>query len=147
MIIRFYNDAQNKGLEEAVTKLVEHVEGKEFEYIIDIKRHRRQRTNAQNGYYWGVVLTIIATHIGDTIEAVHKDMATRFNPHQITYPDGTIVMIQGETKVLNTAEFSDYVEKVRNFAHTMLGCYIPEPNEVTEEQQDELINHYRSMFR
>lgn len=143
MIHRF----KTEEIEEAIEALRQFVdESIKTEFVLEVKVHRRKRSLAQNAYYWGVVLKVLGQHIGDSAEALHKDMASRFLPHMIRYPNGEMRIVPGQTSESNTLEFSQYIEKIRNFAQTTLGCYIPEPNEVTEEMLQRIHNEYERMF-
>jgi hypothetical protein len=43
-------------------------------------------------------------------------------------------MFVRSTTSLNTVEMEEYVENIRRFAISELGCYIPEPNEIVYEK-------------
>lgn len=95
------------------------------EMYINIGRNKRkkQRSNAENAYYWGIVLKIISDHTGETVEDLHEHFRVRF-------------LMQGEkfsrpksTTGLSVGEFEEYLQKIRMFATTDLNCFIPLPNE------------------
>jgi len=48
--------------------------------------------------------------------------------------DGTSEMFVRSTTSLNTVEMNEYIEQIRIFAVSELGCYIPEPNEIVYEK-------------
>lgn len=110
-------------------------EGQELE--VTIKKRFKLRTSGQpgeetnfNGYYWGVVVQMIADHCGyfekDEIEQLHCWIQTEVN-NVVRMPNGTTV--PRGTSRLSGAEFSDYCSKVRTWASSHLNMYIPEPHE------------------
>ena len=96
---------------------------KDWEY--EIVPYRKDRTNEQNRYLWGWVYGTISKEVGeDDLEYIHYVMWHRFlldHSKKETY-------IKSTAK-LNTAEFSDYVEKIRKFMLEKMNIYIPTPDE------------------
>jgi hypothetical protein len=99
-----------------------------------VRRPRRQRSSQQNRYYWGVVIRMGAEQLGyDDPEDLHEALAMKFlrtDPDPITGSPR-----RHRTPQTNTAEFSSYTERCREFL--MRFCseqgnefYIPLPNEV-----------------
>lgn len=94
------------------------------EMFVNVGKNRRKiRSNSQNEYYWGVVLQLISEFTGETVEDLHDHFRVRF-------------LMQGEkfshprsTTSLTTAEFEDYLAKIRLFATQDLNVFIPLPNE------------------
>ena len=97
---------------------------------VTIEKRRKRRTDNQNSYYWGVVIRTIANECGyrsdEELAAVHAELKKKFLPH-----NGKLALPQSTT-TLNTADFTEYIEKVRAWAATELGIYIPDPNEIKE---------------
>lgn len=98
------------------------------ELEITIRKRSEKRSNLQNSYYWGVVLPILADHIGhDTVEAMHEDLKLKFNPvPSKIHPEKKT---GGSTAEMSTEKFTKYVDTVCRWAATDLGCYIPEPED------------------
>jgi ribosomal protein L21E len=112
-------------------------EGQEVE--ITIKRKFKKRTSGQpgeetnfNGYYWGVIVKIIADEIGEIDQdIVHEWLQiatgnTKIMPGGLKAPAGTAHM--------SGAEFADYCSRVRMWAGSPgniveKGIYLPEPYE------------------
>lgn len=117
------------------------------EYVITIKRNRMQRSLPQNNYYHGVVVKTLALYIGDSEEAIHDMLKKKFNGHTIVFPSGNIELVGGSTAKLNTHEMTMYIEKIRNWAVTEEGCYIPQPNEITEEMYEKIKFEYENMLK
>lgn len=99
--------------------------------MVTAEKIRNHRTNEQNRYYWGVVLKTIANNCGyrgeDEVETIHLEMRRRFLPKR------GMLNIPMSTTELNTAEMTEYIEAIRDWAMMELGIYIPAPNEVEED--------------
>lgn len=97
---------------------------------VTIEKRRKRRTDNQNSYYWGVVIRTIANDCGyrsdEELAAIHAELKKKFLPRY-----GKLAITQSTT-TLNTADFTEYIEKVRAWAATELGIYIPDPNEIKE---------------
>ena len=95
-----------------------------------IKKHSSKRSNEQNRYYWGVVISILSDHFGYDPEEMHEEMKLMFNPIQSRI-DPTR-RIGGSTTKLSTVEFfsdeQSYVERICRWAAEQHGVYIPPPD-------------------
>ena len=104
------------------------LKGKIVEITAELQR--RHRSNEQNRYYWGVVLKMIADYCGyfsqEEIESLHTEMCRLF------LPGVGMLALPTRTSDLSTVEMNDYMKKVRAWAASELGVYIPEPNEIKE---------------
>jgi hypothetical protein len=95
---------------------------------IDIKKFRKNRTTAQNNYYWGVLIDILSKHTGYEPEEMHDAIKIKFMPVE------KAGLISGKsTKRLTTIEFVDLIERVQRWAAQDLQVYIPDPNEEIKE--------------
>ena len=113
-------------------KVKQHIlkfRGKTVEITIDERKKRR--SNQSNAYYWGVVIKMIADTCGyrtsEEYAGIHSELKQKF------LPKAGRLQIAKSTSSLNTVEFSEYIEKVRQWAAEELGIYIPDPNEAKEE--------------
>lgn len=97
---------------------------------ITIQEYRFKRSDAQNRYYWGVVVKMIADYAGYFIDEVHEALKLKFLPTKEVLVAGQKYLVASSTASLNTAEFEEYVSKIRIWADTELEIKIPEPNEV-----------------
>jgi hypothetical protein len=105
-------------------ELVKKLEGQQVE--LQLRKRRMVRTNQQNRYLHGVVIPILAEHLGyDHIEM--KDaLKWRFlQTHQDKLPTVR------STAELSTAEMTEFIEQIRRLA-AELGCDIPSPGEAAE---------------
>lgn len=130
----------------SITKIVRELSALDFDqsYTIYICNKRKFRTGNQNKYYWGVVISTVANRTGYEVEELHEmfkkkfALRTRFSFNG--YADNTIVEeFPQSTKMMNTKEFGDYVDKIIRWFDENFHEHIPAPNEMTEEQ---MINAY-----
>jgi len=101
---------------------------------ISIKKNRATRSMAQSRYYWGVVIAYISDETGYTKDEAHQLMQRQFLKYPKQVSDGIEEMFVRSTTSLNTVEMEEYVENIRRFAISELGCYIPEPGEIVYEK-------------
>ncbi|MFH2074566.1 MAG: hypothetical protein ABIJ57_04345, partial [Pseudomonadota bacterium] len=99
------------------------------------RKHKVKRSDEQNRYYWGVVVSILADHFGYEPEELHEEMKLMFNPIQSKIdPSRTI---GGSTTKMSTVEFfsdeDSYVERICRWSATEHGVYIPPPEKAEKE--------------
>ena len=104
-------------------RLIGHLEGKQID--LRLGKRRRPRSLSQNAYYWGVVVELFAEHLGYEPEELHDALKIKFLTRRAETPLPTVA----STADLDTAEFTDYIERVRRLAAEQ-GCYVPDPGEV-----------------
>lgn len=92
------------------------------DWVYEIRPYKADRTNLQNRYLRGWVYGPIAEHIGEDTEYIHWVMGMKF-----LLDRSKKAPYVRSTATLNTAEFSDYVEKIRNFVAERV--YVPSPEE------------------
>ena len=110
-------------------KLKTHLEGQEVDITLD--RHAAKRSGAQNRYYWGVVVKMIAEAMGELCqESAHDALRVQFL--RVPAVEGKLPTIRSTTD-LTTAEFEDYLMRCKVLASKMFNIYIPDPNEVPED--------------
>ena len=96
------------------------------EVDVQIGKHYKPRTEKENRYYWGVVIPIIASEVGEeNPDVVHIWLQIAVG-HKKTVCG---VDVPRGTSDLSTAEFEEYASKARMFASKFLHVYIPLPNE------------------
>lgn len=131
-------------------KYVETLENKEgiTKLKITVEKYRSNRSVNQNNYYWGVVIPILGDWAGvdqyEYVEQVHIPLKRMFLgrvKREIPLNDSlfgkvfksqrTAILdeIQSTAK-LNTAEFAEYIDKVRRWAKIEHNVEIPEPNKI-----------------
>ncbi len=104
---------------------------------MDITLSKPKRSDRQNRYYWGVVMSMIVNHYEDAgskidPDALHEDFLHEFSKktvrkHTVT---GKLITVPDRSRNMPKPEFFDYVEKIRAWAMTELNLDIPEPKEI-----------------
>ncbi len=90
-----------------------------------VRRPRVQRSLSQNSYYWGVVIPLFAEYCGyDDPQDLHYALKVKFLSEPEEHGLGRV----RSTSSLTTAEFTEYVERVRKLAAEH-GVYVPDPGE------------------
>lgn len=83
---------------------------------------RRDRSSEQNRYLWAVY-GYIADYSGYEPEYIHEVMK-----HKFLLDSSKKIPVPRSTSSLNTKEFTDYIDSIRNFM-APFGCYIPSADE------------------
>lgn len=95
---------------------------------ITIKKHKSARSNAQNRYYWKVVVGILADEFGYESDEMHMVLREKFlRIHDDKHPD--FVIAKSTTK-LSTVEFIEYIEKIQRWASIEHSIFIPDPEKI-----------------
>lgn len=103
--------------------LLRQLEGCDIELLL--RKRRRIRSGPQNRYLHGVVIPILAEHIGYDLEEMKEALKWRFlQVHQ----NGKLPTVRSTAR-LDTAEMTEFIEQTRRLAAEM-GCYIPDPGEI-----------------
>jgi len=103
-----------------------------FGILVTISLKKQKRSIEQNGYYWGIVINMIAEEMGHTPDEVHQILAKMFLKIKEVEIDGVIYAITKSTTKLKTDEMEEYLEKCRRYASINLHIVIPLPNETIE---------------
>lgn len=98
----------------------EAVEHEGARVIVEIDTPKNIRTAQQNKYLWGVVYKEISEYTGYTNEEVHQVFGERF----LSYEKNGHKFVKSTTK-LSTKEFSQYVDKVIQYAGEKFQVSIP----------------------
>ena len=94
------------------------------------------RSNSENRYMHGVVFSIFAIHLGWTLDEAKQYFKKTF----LSYEKEGVKFVK-ETKKLNVQEMEIFLECCRVHAVKEHDCYIPVPNEVTQEMLEEIYKH------
>lgn len=111
--------------------------GQKVEIVIG--KPENSRTNAENRYYWGVVVKLLADELGYSSEDMHELLKMQFNSKVLdVYAKADKLTprkcrIGKSTASLKVEEFENYLESIRVWAATFLKVVIPLPNEVDLE--------------
>ncbi len=101
-----------------------------FPWKITAVRHRKKRSNPQNAYHWGVIITMICEDTGNDKNDIHEYLLGE-------YAGWEEYEVLGKRKVrparrsadMNTEEFNDFNEWCSAWAAKNLGMVIPMPGE------------------
>lgn len=108
---------------EAFVRKRAELEGEEVR--LELEKWYKKRSGAQNRYYWGVVIDILSEHTGYTPDEMHRYLKKKHLPKEKIFDENVLM----STTNLTTADFEEYMKKIRMWASSELKCYIPEPNE------------------
>lgn len=96
------------------------------------QQSKRMRSSAENRYFHGIVLPIIAYHTGYSVDEVKDIVKTMFLKREMTLKTRSgmkeVFAVSGSSE-LSTAEFEAFMSNIRQWASKELGLWIPEPNE------------------
>jgi len=101
----------------------------------------KNRSNPENRYYWGVIVELLSQELGYEREEMHEILKAIFLKEKTflkTKAGVEEVAFARSTSELNTAEFEDYLRRIRVFASTELGIFVPLPNEAIDEKSNSL---------
>jgi hypothetical protein len=98
---------------------------------VTVERKFATRSMQQNRWYWGQVVGLVADHTGYTPDEIHEIYKAKFIPKAMALADGNgeivdEVVLGGSTTRMDTVQFSDFCERIREWAAT-LGVVIPDP--------------------
>ena len=103
------------------------LEGKEVEVVVRLPR--KDRSNQENRYYFGVVVNLISEHTGYTPDETHEFLKLKFLS-KIIVMAGKDERIPRSSTELSTLEWERWMTEIREWAAQELGLDIPEPKRV-----------------
>jgi hypothetical protein len=108
---------------------------KDGEYLLILKKKKKQRSHEQLKYLWSVVYDMISKETGMSREEIHEAMKYRFlyEMRRIVNKDKTVSALKTVKSIsdlgdVDTNEMFDYIENVRQWAASFLGIVIPDPS-------------------
>ena len=90
-----------------------------------VRLPRKDRSNKQNRFLWGICYELISEATGYTREEVHDAMRLMFLKDE----DRAILTLKSTTS-LTTIEMNEYWAKIQQFAAEKLNLVIPDPKQV-----------------
>ena len=114
--------------------------------VITVARKHAIRSVEANRYY-RFALTLISEHTGHSVDELHEWAKAKFLPAQhlaICDGNGEIkdeLTVGGTTTTLNSVEFYEFVEAIRQFAAQELDVDIPDPDPEWKEHGREAAQH------
>ena len=100
-------------------------------YILSVKKEVKKRTLDQNALMW-LWFTCIEHETGTEKNDVHDYYCMLFLRRRVTINGGEKVIISGTSK-LNTAQFTDFLNKVQADAASEFGIRLPTPDDLSFE--------------
>ena len=97
-----------------------------------LKKASMIRTNAENSYYWGVIVRMVSDEMAILPDEAHDFLKSLFLKIGVE-ANGKRWEVTKSTASLTVDEFEDYCEKIRQWSANELNCPIPLPNEVIED--------------
>lgn len=113
----------------------------EANYRVEVYKKHAVRSLKANAYYH-VILNIIGISTGHTHEQLHEICKKKFNGDIIHLPKGGMEQVGKSTKNLDTAEFTGYVNRVKQWAQDEFGIIIPDAKQLDERRIAEIQNTY-----
>lgn len=109
-------------------------EGQELE--MTLKKMTKSRTQGlagegsnQNGYFWGVIIRMIADHIGELDQDYVHDAVLVAVGH---FKEVLGTKVPKETKDMEAGEFQELMKRIQIWASKTLDLYIPDPYEIVD---------------
>jgi hypothetical protein len=102
-------------------------DGKVFE--VEITKKRETRSLPQNKLYW-LWLTCIMNETGNDKIDLHKFFSEKYLPVNIHAVFGEQIERAISTTILDTLQFTHYLERVQQFANIELGIVLPNPEDL-----------------
>lgn len=122
-----------KGFDEDMFSL----DGKQV--VINIEKKKSKRSDAQNRYWWGVVIPIVKQGLKDagfqdyrTGESVHELLKYKFLKADSISDHGEVLERIKSSTELSKGEFMELIAEVQQWSAEFLNCYIPDANEQTK---------------
>lgn len=99
-------------------------------HLISVEKARQSRSLAQNKYYWGVIVPMLASEFGYYKDEMHEVLRRKFISYTKENPfTGETEMFARSTTKLNTIDMEIYLECIRAWALSEFSIYLPLPNE------------------
>lgn len=112
-----------------------------IDYRVEVYEKKHVRSLKANAYYH-VILNIIGIDTGHTHEQLHEICKKKFNGDIIHLPKGGMEQVGKTTTNLDTAEFTAYVNRVKQWAQDEFGIVIPDASQLDERRVAEVQNVY-----
>lgn len=85
------------------------------EVTLELHTRKSKRTDAQNRYYWGVYLPMIAAETGETnLDRLHELFRGEFLTEGVVEVLGKKVRLKKSTTALSVSEFSQYITDIES---------------------------------
>lgn len=98
-------------------------------YTLTITRVVKKRSLAQNRLMW-MWFKCLEDETGQPSQDWHDYYCKKFVSREMVTPDGEIVSLAGHTSTMNTAQMTDFLNKVQADAATEWGVTLPLPEDL-----------------
>lgn len=113
--------------QEIYDSYIQSFEGKTVE--MSIREWKKERSDKQNRYYWGVIVKLISESTGYSDDETHSILSSMFLKDHKELGGKRYTVVKSTTS-LKTDEFKQYTEECKRFAATELGIFIPDPTQI-----------------
>lgn len=101
--------------------------------LVKFERRGSKRSLPQNRYYHAVVVQSVLLGLRDigyslSHDETHFFLKQKFNPVQIPNKEGEAIELPGSTTQMNKSDFSEYIERIAQWAAEYLNVVIPPAN-------------------
>lgn len=117
-----------------ILEAINSYEGKEL--LITFEKPKKQRSNGQNRFYYGVVLPIVKSCLKNaghvlSIEQTHDLIKLKFLKETLFINESTGEVVERikSTTELSTSQFMEFLFEINQFTMEYFNTPIPEPNE------------------
>ena len=104
------------------------LEGRRVE--LSLRLQKSQRSLQYNRYYFGVIVEILAEHIGYDRESMHENLKLKFASSRDLEHEGMFIIER--TSKMTTERFMKYCADIQQWAAEYLNVYLPDPNEIPQ---------------
>jgi len=123
MILRINYPSDKQKVIEYIQKLPDK------KYIVKIELKREIRSLPQNKLMW-LWLTCIEQETGNDKNDLHDHFKDKWLPKKVVAMFGKIIEKPISTSELDSKQFTDYLERIQQFANIELGIVLPNPDDL-----------------
>lgn len=111
-------------------------------YELKIAKKVKRRSLPQNKLMW-MWFGCISKETGQPIQDIHDWYCLKFLKRLVVNPaDGGAFFVPGHTSILNTEQFTEFLNNIQADAATELGITLPTPNDLAWEEFEAQFKEY-----
>jgi len=99
------------------------LEGKRVEVVVRKETH--PRSLPMNNYYWGVIIPLVADHLGYGKDEMHEALKVKFAS---TADEMGLLRVESTAK-MTVERFIEYTDEIKRWSAEFLNVYVPDPGE------------------
>lgn len=101
--------------------------------VLAVEDEKTSASRKAYGYYYGVVLKLLAEYSGHSVDDLHAWAKAKFTPKHVALLDGNgqivdDLVVGSTTTTFDGHEFYEYVEELRRFMLERLQVVTPDPD-------------------